>query len=70
MQILLVNLLFLAGPKNGGSDAAEATILEPRLQEILDSVWAGKSSEEHQFDLDRNPPGLVNWNLYFRILIA
>ena len=52
--------MLLAGPEDGGSDAGEATILEPRLKENLDSVWAGKSSEEHQFDLGRNPPGLVN----------
>ena len=59
-QILQVNLLFLAGSEDGGSDAGEATTGMPRLQEFSDSVWAGKSSKEHQFDLGRNPPWLVN----------
>ena len=69
-QILQVDLLLLAGPEDGGSEAGEATTGTPRLRIFPDSVWAGKSIEEHQFDLGRNPPGLENWNLYFRNLIA
>ena len=52
------------------SDAGEATIWEPRLWQNRGSVRAGKSSEEHQFDLFRNPPEIEFENLHFRILIA
>ena len=60
-QILQVNLLLLAGPEDGGSDAGEATIREPRLRTNSGSVRAGKSRREHQFDLGRNP--VHDWEL-------
>ena len=69
-QILRVNLLFLAGPEDGGSDAGEATIWEPRLRRNRSSVWAGSRDKKHQFDLGRNPPGNWERELTFSYLVA
>ena len=60
-----------ASPKGGGNDAGEATIDRiASTAEFSDSVRAGKSSKEHQFDSGKKPTRESRSETYISYLVS